>query len=125
MTVPSPWMAPVASGQQLVRRALDVAADDVVAVLVGHPVERGHELVRGVERDLGDARVLLAGQDRVDAALGGEHDERALGRIADQAAVLGDGVGAQRHRQQVALERHLARAGLAGDRGPPSSSPRR
>ena len=49
-------------GQQLVGRALDVGADDGAAVLVRHLVEGGHELVGGVERDLGDARVLLAGQ---------------------------------------------------------------
>ena len=63
-------------------------------------MERGHELVGRVERQRRDARVLLAGQGRIDAALGGEDDERALGRVADQRAVLDLGVGAQRHRQQ-------------------------
>ncbi len=103
------------TGQQLVRRPLDVHPDDVAAVLGLHPVERGHQLVGGVERNLGDARIALAGGDRVHAALGGQHDERALGGVAHEPAVLGDGVGAQRHRQQVALERHLAGAALAGD----------
>ena len=78
-------------------------------------MERGHELVGRVERDLGDARVPLAGQLGVHAALRGKDDERSLGRIADQGAVPGDGVGAQRHRQQVAIQRHLAGARLAGD----------
>ena len=45
--------------------------------------------------------------DGVDATLGRQHHERALGRVAHQLAVLGHRVGAQRHRQQVALERHV------------------
>ena len=79
---------------QLVGSALDVAADDRLALLVGHLVERGHELVGRVERHLGDARVLLAREHRIDAALRGEHDERALRRIADERPVLGDRIGA-------------------------------
>ena len=39
-----------AAGEQLVRRALDEAADDVPARLVLHAVEGGHHLVGGVER---------------------------------------------------------------------------
>ena len=52
------------AGEQLVGRALDEAADDLAARLVGHAVERGHQLVGGVERQLGDARVALAGRRR-------------------------------------------------------------
>ena len=70
-----------------------------------HGVEGGHHLVGRVERQRGDPRVLLAGERRVDTALGGEHDQRALGRVADQRAVADLGVGAQGHRQQVLLER--------------------
>ena len=55
--------------------------------LVGHAVERRHQLVGGVERQLGDARVALARQRRVDAALLRQHDQRALGRVADHLAV--------------------------------------
>ena len=75
-----------------------------------HRVERGHHLVGRVERQRRDARVLLAGERRVDAALGGEHDERALGRVADERAVADLGVGAQGHRQQVLLERDVGLA---------------
>ena len=50
--------------EQLVRRALDEAAHDVAARLVLHPVEGRHQLVRGVERQLGDARVRLARRRR-------------------------------------------------------------
>ena len=82
---------------------------------VRHPVERGHELVGGVERQRRDARVALAGQGRVDAALGGEDDERALGRVADERAVPDLGVGAQRHRQEQRVERDVGLAADAGD----------
>ena len=69
--------------------------------LVGHPVERRHELVVRVEGHLGHAGVALPGAVDVDAALGGQHDQRTLGGIADQlAVVLEPGVGAQRHRQE-------------------------
>ena len=96
---------------------------------VGHAVERRHELVVGVERHLGHAGVALAGAVEVDPALGGQHDQRALGRVADQlAAVVEAGVGAQRHRQErvveveleAALVRDLAGRGvaLAADREP-------
>ena len=62
-------------------------------VRVGHPVEGGHHLVLGVERERRDPRELLAGQGRVDPALLGEDDEGALGRVADESAVLDHGVG--------------------------------
>ena len=54
-------------------------------------VEGGHELVVGVERHLGDARIGPAGLLRVDAELGREHDERRLRRVADHASVVADG----------------------------------
>ena len=111
--------------QELVRGALDVAADDVLAGVVLHGVEGGHELVGGVEGHLGEARVALAREDRVHAALGGEHDERALRGVAHEVAVPDHGVGAERHRQQVAVERDLRLAGHAGDLARSSSSPRR
>ena len=79
--------------EQLVGCTLDEAADDVAAALVVHPVEGRHELVGGVERELGHAGVLMARLDRIEAALLGEHHERALGGIADQLAVLDDRVG--------------------------------
>ena len=103
------------AGEELVRCALDVAADDVLAVGVLHPVEGGHHLVGRVERQGRDPRVLLAGERRVDAALGGEDDERALGRVADERAVADLGVGAQGHRQQVLLERDVGLAAGVGD----------
>ena len=52
-----------------------------------------------------DARVLLARRHGVEAALLGEHDERALGRVADQLPVRDDRVGREQHRQQVAAVR--------------------
>ena len=52
------------AGQQLIGRALDEAADHVAAGLVGHAVEGRHQLVGGVERQLGHARVALARQRR-------------------------------------------------------------
>ena len=45
-----------------------------------------------VKRQLGDPRVPFPGGDRVDAALGGQHDQRALGRVTDQLAVPDDRV---------------------------------
>ena len=70
-------------------------------------MEGRHELVGGVERQLGDARVALARRGRVEPALLREDDERALGRVADQLAVLDDRVGGEQHRQQELLERHV------------------
>ena len=102
-------------GEELVGRSLDVAADDVLAGGVLHRVERGHHLVGRVERQGRDARVALAGERRVDAALRREDDERTLGRVADEVAVPDLGVGAQGHRQQVLLERHVGLAAGVGD----------
>ena len=94
-----------AAGEQLVGGALDEGADDVLAALVLHRVEGGHHLVGGVEREGRDARVRLAGGDRGDPALLGEHDQRALGRVADEVAVLHDRVGGQDAREQERVQR--------------------
>ena len=64
--------------------------DHALGAVDGHAVERGHELVVGVERHLGEARVGAPGLLRVDAELGGEHDERGLGRVADHAPSSAD-----------------------------------
>ncbi len=74
-------------GQQLIGGAFDEAADDLPARRVFHRVERGHQLVGRIERQLGDPRVPFPGGDGGDAALGGQHDQRALGRGPDQLAV--------------------------------------
>ena len=87
-----------------VRGALDVAAHDRAAVVRGHLVERRHELVVGVERDLGDPGQRPAGLLDVQPALRAQHDERTLGGVADQALPVEHGVGAQHHRQQVRVE---------------------
>ena len=74
-------------------------------------MERGHELVVGVERHLGEARVGAPRLLRVDAELGREHDERRLGRVADDAAVVGD--------RRVAVEHEPEREpGEVGRRAP-------
>jgi hypothetical protein len=74
-----------------------------------------HQLVGGVERNLGDARGLLARLDRVDPTLCCEHHERAFGRIADELTLTSDGVGGERHGQQVGLQVHFRQAADAGD----------
>ena len=79
-----------AAGQHDVGAALD-QLDHALGPVDGDPVERRHELVVGVERHLGDARVGPPGLLGVDAELGREHDERRLGRVADHGAVVGDG----------------------------------
>ena len=75
-----------AAGDEHVRRALDEAAHHRLALLVGHVVEGGHELVVGVEGHLGHPRVARPGAVDVDPALRGQHDQRALGRVADQGS---------------------------------------
>jgi hypothetical protein len=93
-----------AAGDQHVRGALDVAADDRLAAGAGHLVEGGHELVVGVERHLGDPRIGAAGLFDVQPALGREHDQGPLGRVADQAVAVQHRVRAQEHRQQVRVQ---------------------
>ena len=73
--------------QELVRRALDETANDLLPGLVDHAVEGGHQLVGGVEGKLGHARVALACCGDVQATLRGEHDEGAFRRVADHLAV--------------------------------------
>ena len=92
------------SSDQDVGGTLDVATDDGAAVVPRHLVERRHELVLGVERHLGDSWKRGPGLVDVEASLGAQHDQRALGRVADQALAIEDGVCAQHHRQQVRVE---------------------
>ena len=100
--------------QQDVGRSLDEAAHDRPAPVL-HLVERRHQLVLGVERHLGDSGIGLARVLDVDPALGRQHDERALGRVADARPVADDGIVGQRHRQHERLERDVAGAGHAQD----------
>ena len=87
-------------------------------------MERRHQLVLGVERHLGDARVDAPRLVDVEPALRGEHDERRLGRVADDLAVAHRRVVGERHRQQERLERRVRVAGDAQDLALRSSSPR-
>ena len=102
-----------APGEDDVGAALD-QLDHVVGAVDLDPVERRHELVLGVERHLGQPRVGPPGLLGVDAELGGEHDERRLGRVADDRAVVGDGGVAVQHQ----AERQPGEVGhrRAGDR---------
>ena len=50
-------------------------------------MERGHELVGRLERDLGDARTLLRERFSVDAAFRGQCKQSALGGVADEFAI--------------------------------------
>ena len=54
-----------------------------------------------VERHFGDPWVRLSRVRNIDPALGGEHDERRLGRIADDLPVGDRRVTAERHRQRI------------------------
>ena len=74
------------------RRALDEAAHHALARGVGGGAERGHELVDGVERQGGQPREALAAGVDVQPGLVAEHQQGALGGIADDLAVLQLGV---------------------------------
>jgi hypothetical protein len=102
-------------GEELIGRSLDEAADHFRARFVGHLVERGHQLVSGIKGELGDTRVRLPGRGGVHAALGRQHDQRALGRITDQLAVAEHRVRGQHHRQQELIQRNLGMPGHPGD----------
>ena len=113
------------AGEHLVRRAFHEAADDVVFVLVLHPVEGRHQLVVGVEwqrRDRGEVGPRGLG---VEPALRGEDDEGALGRVADHLAVADHRVGREDHRHQELVERDVRLAGRRERSAPRSSSPSR
>ena len=79
-------------------------------------MEGGHQLVGRVEGQLGGPRVPFPGGDRVDAALGGQHHQRALCRVADQLAVPDHRVRGQHHRHQDVIQ---AGVRLPGDPGNP------
>ena len=101
-----------AAGDQHIGRTLDKAADHLFALGILHLVEGGHELVVGVERHLGHARVHLPRAFDADAALLRQHDQRTLGRVADQCFAVQASIGAQRHRQQDLVEVDLGAAGV-------------
>ncbi|EXI65151.1 MAG: hypothetical protein AW08_03423 [Candidatus Accumulibacter adjunctus] len=85
----------VGACQQHVGRALDPHAHDGALA-----VEGGHELVRRVEGDFGDARAASGQILEVHATLRRQRQQRALGRVADQLAIVNPAVGAQRRRCQ-------------------------
>ena len=77
---------------------------------VGGVVEGGHQLVGGVERQCREPRELLPGLVDVQAGLVGQHEQRALGGVADDLAVdelgvVGDDVGQDRVVEGVGLSR--------------------
>ena len=75
-----------------------------------HIVEGGHELVIRVEGHFGHAGIRLAGAFHADAALLGQDDQRAFGRVADQGLAIQAGIGAQRHGQHHFVEIDLGAA---------------
>ena len=87
------------------RGALDVAADDFLARTVGRLGERGHQLVRRVEGQRRQPRVLLPRGVDVEAGLVREHEQGALGRIADHLAVDERGVAGDDIGQDRVLDR--------------------
>ena len=91
--------------EQLVGRTLDVAEDDLLPSFVCHLVVAGHQLVGRIERKGRDAGIRVPRLFGVDAALGGEDDERSLGRVAHELPVMDLGVRREHHRQQERVER--------------------
>ena len=65
---------------------------------IRYAMERRHEPVCRVERDLGDPRASTALDIGVDSGLGCEHDEGGLGRIAHDLAVVGQRAVVAHHR---------------------------
>jgi hypothetical protein len=78
-------------------------------------VEGGHELVFGVEGHLGHARVAAPRLVDVKPALRRQHDERSLGRVADDLAIVDCRVIREGHRQQERVERRIRLPGDAED----------
>ncbi len=105
------------AGEEPVGRALHERADHLVPVVVAHPVEGGHELVGGVERERRHARIPVAGGAGADARLLGEDHHGALRRVADELAVANDGIGREDAANEVRVEPDLALA--RGARDPP------
>ncbi len=79
--------------------------DDPLGAIDLGAVEGGHELVVGVERHLGDARIRPSGLLGIDAELGGQDHERGLGRVPHHRAVVGDRrVGVEREAERQPRE---------------------
>jgi len=85
--------------------ALHVAAHDLRPGVVGHTVERGHQLVGGVERQGREPREQLTGGVDVHPGLGPEHQQGALGGVADDLAVLQFRVAGDQQRHDRVLDR--------------------
>ena len=79
--------------------ALHEAAHHVPAGRIGGRVEGRHQLVGGVERQGGQPWEVLPGGFGVQPRLGAQHEQRALGRVADDLAVLQLGVAGDQVRQ--------------------------
>jgi hypothetical protein len=101
-------------GEQDVGGALDEAANHRSAAVVDL-VERRHQLVLGVEGDLGQAGEGPPGLLDVEPALGRQDHQGSLGGVADAGAVADDGVVGQRHRHHERLDRQLDVAGHVQD----------
>ena len=85
--------------------AEDTAGDPLRSV-----VERGHELVLGIERHHRPPGQVPAGLLGVDTDLGGQHDQCCFGRVADDRLVVG-------HRGVTAQDETERQPGEVGRRG--------
>ena len=105
-----------AAGQQLVGRALDERADDVLARLVLHGMERGHHLVVGVERERGErAGTPRASRVGLTPPLAASTTSAPSVGSPMSVAVLHTGVGREDHGHQERVEGHVRLAGGAVD----------
>ena len=86
-------------------RALHEAAHHVLAGRVGRRVEGRHQLVGGVERQRGQPREPLPAGFDVEPRLVGQHEQGALGRVADDLAVHELGVAGDDVREDGIVDR--------------------
>jgi hypothetical protein len=105
------WPEPgLRTAEQDVGCTLDVHAHHIAVV-----VEGGHELVGGVERDLGDPRAVLRQCLGVYPALGGQGEQGTLSGIADQGAIADTAVVAEGGGDQQGLQVPGRSPALGGD----------
>ena len=77
----------------LLARSLDEHAHPLAIM-----VEGGHELVRRIEGDFGEARAMLRRRFLIHTALGGQRQQRAFSGVADDLAVADTRIGTKRRR---------------------------